>query len=85
MVQASITTAAWVRRSTRCCTACTLPMRAEDNWNIQTTAALVLQVLAAMTAHASALLFHGGALKSQVRAAADPTSVDWMIGWPGDV
>ena len=63
----------------------TLPMRAEDNWNIQTTAAQVLQVLAAMTAHASALLFHGGALKSQVRAAADPTSVDWMTGWPGDV
>ncbi len=28
---------------------------------------------------------HGGALKSQVRAAADPTSVDWMTGWPGDV
>ncbi|VTO10709.1 DUF4376 domain-containing protein [Brevundimonas vancanneytii] len=63
----------------------TLPMRAEDNWNIQTTAAQVLQVLAAMTAHASALLFHGGALKSQVRAAEDPASVDWMAGWPGDV
>ncbi|MBD7941569.1 DUF4376 domain-containing protein [Brevundimonas guildfordensis] len=62
-----------------------LPMRAEDNWNIQTTAAQVLQVLAAMTAHASALLLHGGALKSQVRAAADPASVDWMTGWPGDV
>lgn len=62
-----------------------LPMRAEDNWNIQTTAAQVLQVLAAMTAHASALLFHGGSLKSQVRAAADPVSVDWMTGWPGDV
>lgn len=63
----------------------TLPIRAEDNYNIQTTAAQVLQVLAAMTAHASALLFHGGALKSQVRAAPDPTSVDWMTGWPGDV
>ncbi|MNS19406.1 hypothetical protein D3C72_511250 [compost metagenome] len=59
-----------------------LPMRAEDNWNIQTPAALVLQVLAAMTAHGSALLFHGGALKSQVRAATDPASVDWMSGWP---
>ena len=63
----------------------TLPMRAEDNWNIQTTAAQVLQVLAAMTAHASSLLFHGGALKSQMRAAADPASVDWTTGWPGDV
>jgi|GEM_PF-771264 len=62
-----------------------LPMRAEDNWNIQTTAAQVLQVLAAMTDHASALLFYGGALKSQVRAAADPSSVDCMTGWPGDV
>lgn len=59
-----------------------LPMRAEDNWNIQTTAAQVLQVLAAMTAHASALLFHGGALKSQVRAAVDPSSVNIMEGWP---
>ena len=63
----------------------TLPMRAEDNWNIQTTAAQVLQVLAAMMTHATALLFHGGALKSQVRAAEDPASVDWMTGWPGDV
>jgi len=63
----------------------TLPMRAEDNWNIQTTAAQVLQVLAAMTAHGADLLFHGGALKSQVRAADDPASVDWMTGWPGDV
>ncbi|WP_392353046.1 hypothetical protein V8F63_09845 [Brevundimonas sp. LF-1] len=63
----------------------TLPLRAEDNWNIQTTAAQVLQVLAAMTAHASAMLFHGGALKSQVRAADDPASVDWTTGWPGDV
>lgn len=62
----------------------TLPMRAEDNWNIQTTAAQVLQVLAAMTAHGADLLFHGGALKSQVRAAVDPSSVDWMSGWPGD-
>ncbi|WP_368933277.1 hypothetical protein [Brevundimonas naejangsanensis] len=27
----------------------------------------------------------GGVLTSQVRAAADPASVDWMTGWPGDV
>lgn len=63
----------------------TLPMRAEDNWNVQTTADQVLHVLSLITAHASALLFHGGALKSQVRTAADPSSVDWMTGWPGDV
>lgn len=61
------------------------PMRAEDNWNVQTTADQVLHVLSQITAHGAALLFHGGALKSQVRAAADPASVDWMTGWPGDV
>ncbi|MCO8030511.1 hypothetical protein NI454_11180 [Brevundimonas diminuta] len=38
----------------------TPPLRAEHNWNIQTTATQVLQVLAAMTAHAPVLLFHGG-------------------------
>ncbi len=59
-----------------------LPLRAEDNWNVQTTAAQVLMVLAAMTAHGSALLFHGTGLKEAVRAAADPTSVDIMAGWP---
>ena len=60
-----------------------LPLRAEDNWNVQTTAAQVLMVLAAMTAHGSALLFHGAALKEAVRAAADPAAVDIMAGWPG--
>lgn len=59
-----------------------LPMRAEDNWNIQTTATQVLQVLAAMTAHGAALLFHGGALKSAIRTAEDPASVDILTGWP---
>ena len=59
-----------------------LPMRAEDNWNIQTTAAQVLEVLAAMTAHGSALLFAGGAIKSAIRSAEDPASIDIMAGWP---
>lgn len=59
-----------------------LPMRAEDNWNIQTTATEVLQVLASMTAHGTALLFYGGALKSALRAAEDPTSIDILTGWP---
>lgn len=59
-----------------------LPMRAEDNWNIRTTATQVLQVLAAMTAHGAALLFHGGALKSAIRAAEDPASIDINEGWP---
>lgn len=58
-----------------------LPMRAEDNWNIQTTALQVLAVLAAMTAKGAALLFHGGALKSQQRAAY-PVIIDRMEGWP---
>jgi hypothetical protein len=59
-----------------------LPMRAEDNWNIQTTAAQALHVLAAMTAHGSALLFAGGVIKSAVRAADDPAAVDILAGWP---
>lgn len=59
-----------------------LPIRAEDNWNIQTNAAQVLQVLATMTAYGAALLFHGGALKSAIRAAEDPASVDILAGWP---
>lgn len=58
-----------------------LPMRAEDNWNIQTTALQVLGVLAEMTQHGSNLLFAGGALKSQQRAIY-PEVVDIMTGWP---
>lgn len=58
-----------------------LPMRAEDNWNIQTTALQVLQVLAAMTEKGSRLLFHSGALKSQQRLAY-PVIIDRMEGWP---
>lgn len=60
-----------------------MPMRAEDNWNIQTTATQVLSVLAAMTAHGAALLFFGASLKDAVRAAADPETVDIASGWPG--
>ena len=58
-----------------------LPMRAEDNWNIQTTALQVLGVLAEMTQHGAALLFAGGALKSQQRAIY-PEVVDISTGWP---
>ncbi|HEY1071514.1 hypothetical protein [Brevundimonas sp.] len=58
-----------------------LPMRAEDNWNIQTTALQVLAVLSAMTAKGAELLFHGGALKSQQRAAY-PVIIDRTAGWP---
>lgn len=59
-----------------------LPIRAEDNWNIQTTAEQVLQVLAAMTQHGAALLFAGGALKSAIRASEEPASIDITEGWP---
>jgi len=59
-----------------------MPMRAEDNWNIQTTAGEVLVVLSAMIAHGSSLVFYGGALKSAIRAASHPASIDITAGWP---
>ena len=62
------------------------PMRAEDNFNIQTTAAQVLQVTAAMVARNGDILFHGGDLKDQVRAAPNGAALDAIninIGWPG--
>lgn len=65
-----------------------MPMRAEDNWNVQTTAAQVLAVTAAMFARNAELLFHGGQLKSQARAAiaADDlqalAAVEIQTGWP---
>lgn len=59
-----------------------IPLRAEDNWNIQTTAAQVMATMAAMAAHGSALLFAGGAIKSAIRAAEDPASIDITTGWP---
>lgn len=63
-----------------------MPMRAEDNWNVQTTAADVLTVTSAMFMRNAGLLFFGGALKSQVRAAANGSALDAInisIGWPG--
>lgn len=60
-----------------------MPMRAEDNWNIQTTATQVLSVLAAMTAHGAALLFFGARLKDAIRASEEPETVDIASGWPG--
>jgi len=63
-----------------------MPMRAEDNWNVQTTAADVLTVTSAMFMRNAGLLFFGGALKSQVRAAmtaAELDAINISIGWPG--
>lgn len=61
-----------------------IPIRAEDNWNIQTTAVQVLGVLAAVTERGVGLLMYGGALKTAVRAAQDPLAVDLVNGWPFD-
>ena len=61
-----------------------MPMRAEDNWNVQTTAAQVLQATAAMVARNAQLLFFGAALKSQIRAAetaAAIAAIDITAGW----
>lgn len=62
-----------------------MPMRAEDNYNVQTTAMQVLPATAALFARNAAVLFHGGALKTQVRNAANGAALDAInisIGWP---
>lgn len=65
-----------------------MPMRAEDNWNVQTTASQVLAVTAAMFARNAILLFYGGQLKSQARVAiaagdhAVLAAVPIETGWP---
>ena len=59
-----------------------MPIRCEDNWNVQTTAVQIVAVLTAATLRGSAVLFHGGALKTAIRAAEDPMSIDITAGWP---
>lgn len=59
-----------------------MPMRADDNCNIMTTAIQVLGILAAMTAYGSRILFHGGALKGQTRVAEDLAAINIYEGWP---
>lgn len=62
-----------------------MPMRAEDNWNVQTTASDVLAATTAMFLRNAAILFHGGALKSQIRAAGSGSALDAInitTGWP---
>ena len=61
--------------------AAVLPMRAEDNWSIQTPATQVLDALTAAFARGSALTMAGGAIKSQQRAAY-PEVIDITTGWP---
>lgn len=63
----------------------TMPMRAEDNYNVQTTAMQVLGATAALFARNAAILFHGGSLKTQVRNAPNGAALDAInisIGWP---
>lgn len=59
-----------------------MPIRCEDNWNVQTTALEIVACLTAATLRGSALVFHGGALKTAIWAAEDPTAIDIMVGWP---
>lgn len=63
-----------------------MPMRVEDNYNVQTSAEQVLAVTSALVQRNAAILFHGGALKSQVRNANTGSELDAIninIGWPG--
>lgn len=66
-----------------------LPMRAEDNFNIQTTAGDVLVVTSAMFARNAGYLFRGGALKSRARQAVEAEdaaafdAIDIEAGWQG--
>lgn len=62
-----------------------MPMRAEDNFNVQTTAVQVLGATAALFARNAAILFFGGQLKTQVRNAPSGEALDAInigIGWP---
>lgn len=61
------------------------PMRAEDNWNIQTTAEQVLAVYAYGGQRNAPLLFQAGALKTAWKAITDlPTlrAFDLAVEWP---
>lgn len=55
--------------------AVTVPMRCEDNWNVQTTADQVIEVLDALFDRNAGLLFYAGRLKTQVRDATDVATV----------
>lgn len=59
-----------------------MPMRAEDNYNIMTTASQVLEILALVTSERSKILFYGGGLKQAVRMSEDPHSINIYEGWP---
>jgi len=60
-------------------------VRASDNANLIVPAQVWLAAFEAGADRDERLMAFGGRMKSQVRAAADPASVDWMTGWPGDV
>jgi hypothetical protein len=61
-----------------------LPIRAEDNWNIQTTGAQLIACLAAAAGRNAHHLFNGGRLKTLVRASAswaEADAFDISQGW----
>ncbi len=60
-------------------------VRASDNANLIVPAQVWLAAFEAGADRDERLMAFGGRMKSQVRAAADPSSVDWTTGWPGDV
>ncbi len=57
-------------------------IRVSDNANLLVPAWLWLDVFEAGAARDERLMAFGGPLKTQVRAAADPLTVDWQTGWP---
>ncbi len=57
----------------------------EDNSTMPMTAPMTVALFQAGVAFKAALTFHARDTKDAVLAAADPTSVDWMTGWAGDV
>lgn len=57
-------------------------IRVSDNANLLVPAWLWLDVFEAGAARDERLMAFGGPLKTQVRAAVDPSMVDWQAGWP---
>lgn len=53
-----------------------IPMRCEDNWNVQTTANQVLAALDSLFDRNAGLLFYGGAIKDLGDLATDSAAMD---------
>lgn len=57
-------------------------VRASDNANLIVPAQVWLAAFEAGADRDERLMAFGGRMKSQVRAAEDPASIDWTTGWP---